>query len=1180
MRLRTLRLHGFKSFADRTQLEFRDGITAIVGSNGCGKSNIADAIRWVLGEQRASAIRGAKMEEVIFQGTTKRRPLNFAEVALLFSNEQGRVAIPQTEIEIARKSFREGGSEYSLNRAACRLRDIHNLLRDTGLGSNAYSIIEAGMIETMLSDRAEERRSLFEEAAGIGRYKDSRQSTTRRLEAAEADLARLGDLIAEVESKVRSLARQRRRAQRYQELQARRLDLEVAAARREIAHLQEVLRDSLARSSELGALGDAARQARIEADERLGRLRTEQTELSARRARHATRLEDVRNRLHLRERETLLADERRSSAELRIAQLVRERAEQDRRREAHQQDAVRFEDERAVAASALASAREHQESAAGETAELRTLVGSARGEAEAATARLQHLARQRAAAAGERDALLSRRREAEQQLERLRAQAVALGDELARLDAQTDLWGQQADALEERAAGAADAAEAIAEEIRLLRARESAARDSLRAAEDRASSLGAQLRAMEALERSYGGFAPAVAAVMAAHDRFPGVHGPLADFISTASAPGSAAAVETVLGPLLHALVVDDLPTARRVRDWFRSEWQGGGSLLILPLDAPSIRDALGAVSVPDGIATIGVGSAWAAALLEGAVVATGDPLEAYLPGATRVSGTGDVVDRQGVVRLTERGEGEGILARRERLATLRAELDACDLDRERLQAERDTLRERLGEADERVREADELRRAVAAELQRVRSETAAGAHRSDRLLRERDAVERQVDEQLAAVRTTVDLAAARDRESAELEAALAVSEAETVSARERLAALEERWEQVRDADAERRVAVARAEAELREAERRLTGARQGAESARSRLLAIDAEAAELRNALDSIAGIRERADDEMQRLFVERDAETATLANIDGRLAEADGEARSAEEQLRRNRQAEEEAAEERHRLELHTAEARSRSERIAERLEAEWGRPWEALLAAASPLDDGDVDAWHAEIREIAAAVESIGPVNMLAVQEHEEEARRLEFLLAQQGDLVASRDDLLAAIRQINRTAREVFLATFSTIRENFQRTFHSLFQGGECDVWLADAEDPLESPIEIQASPRGKRTQRINLLSGGERTLTALALLFAIYLVKPSPFCLLDEVDAPLDESNVGRFIHLLQEFKAETQFVVITHNTSTMEAADWVYGVTMEEPGISSIVGVELEGAWAREGRVA
>jgi chromosome segregation protein len=249
-------------------------------------------------------------------------------------------------------------------------------------------------------------------------------------------------------------------------------------------------------------------------------------------------------------------------------------------------------------------------------------------------------------------------------------------------------------------------------------------------------------------------------------------------------------------------------------------------------------------------------------------------------------------------------------------------------------------------------------------------------------------------------------------------------------------------------------------------------------------------------------------------------------------------------------------------------------------ERLEVEWARPWPALRASVRPPEGAGPERWRVALREATGQLEALGPVNMLALEEHAEEERRLNFLLEQRADLVKARDDLVAAIRQINRTAREVFMSTFDAVRTNFHRVFQSLFQGGECDLWLADPDDPLESPVEIQASPKGKRTQRIHLLSGGERTLTALALLFALYLVKPSPFCVLDEVDAPLDESNVGRFLQLLQDFKTDTQFIVITHNPRTMEAADWVYGVTMEEAGVSSIVGVELLGAWQTEGRVA
>lgn len=1167
MRLRTLRLHGFKSFADRTTLEFRDGITAIVGSNGCGKSNIADAIRWVLGEQRASAIRGAKMDEVIFQGTARRRPLNFAEVALHFSNEQGRLALPQSEIEIARKTFREGGSEYSLNRTVCRLRDIHAVLRDTGLGSNAYSIIEAGMIETLLSDRAEERRGLFEEAAGIGRYKDSRQATLRRLEATEADLARLGDLVAEVESKVRTLARQRRRAQRHRELQARRLDLEVALARHELGRLEAGLATGLDRGRALAAAEDAARAERIEAEARLERARAEAAGLARRRAALAAALEELRTRLHAREREALLADERRANAELRIAQLVRERREQAERQQSLRAEAERLAAERDRRAAALTDARARLQAGAESSGEVRGELAAARQQHDAAAARSRELARELAVAEGERTAAEARARDAEQRLDELRRQEREVAAEIDRIGEQTDLWAGQAEALRDRLAAIDEARDAAEEELRVLRSREADATVRLRAAEDRASRLAAQVAAREALEASYEGFAPAVAAIMAARDRFPGVHGPLADFVESEAAAASEA-VEAFLGPLLQALVVENLATARALRRWFREEWSGGGSLLLLPLDAP-------------GLASRG-GRAWADALLaELLVVGETDALAEFSAGRARAGTGGDIVDARGVVRLVEREAGEGILAQRGQLAALRTERDAARAAAEHLVAERDALREALAAAEERLREAEELRRSATAELRRLDAEAASHRHRGDRLQRERDDARRRIDELERDRSAAAEQARQRAEKRAALTAALEAAGEAAAAAAHRLTALEARWEAAHEEEAELRVTVARAEAELRETERRHAGAVHGAEAAAARLAAIDAEAAELRATLESLAGVRERAGDELQSLFAARDREAAALAAVEAGLAELDTAMAADGVRARDARRREAECAEERHRLELSNAEARSAAVRIRERLEAEWGRPWDALAASANPLPaPAAPEAWQAEIHEVARQVEALGPVNMLAVEEHEEESRRLEFLQAQQRDLVAARDDLVAAIRQINRTAREVFLGTFAQIRENFQRTFHSLFQGGECDVWLADADDPLESPIEIHASPKGKRTQRIHLLSGGERTLTALALLFAIYLVKPSPFCVLDEVDAPLDESNVGRFLQLLQDFKAETQFVVITHNTRTMEAADWVYGVTMEEPGVSSIVGVELEGAWAREDRVA
>jgi chromosome segregation protein len=1179
MKLRSLHLHGFKSFADRTVLELRDGVTAIVGSNGCGKSNTADAVRWVLGETRAGALRSAKMEEVIFQGTIRRRPLNYAEVSLVFDNGDGSVPIPQSEVEIARKVFREGGSEYFLNRQGCRLRDIHDLLRDTGLGSDAYSIIEAGMIDAILSERPDERRTMFEEAAGIGRYKDRRKAAQRRLEAAEVDLSRLNDLVGEVESKVRALGRQKRKAQRHAELQARRLDLEMAAARAESEALTASLEAAARRLVELEREGRDAATERTTAEAVLGERRIEGAELTRRRQGVAARLEEVRRRLDTREREILLADERRSHAEMRIAQLVRERGDLAERAQRLAADAARLEGEVRHAAARLEGVRERLEGRLEENETLRATLSAHRQASESAASRSRELAREIAAAEGERAAAERRQAEAAERIARLAQQEAALAGEMEALDEQTELWSGQGESLRDRLDAAQEAAERAREEIRVLRGRESALRDALRAADDRLSRLAAQVAAREALERSYEGFSPAVTALMGLREsRFPGVVAPLADFMrATTADAGTATAVESFLGTLLQALVVRDLTAARHVRRWFREEWDGGGTLLLLPLDAPGVREA---VADPDAAARLGVAghgaaAAWVETFLHGLVVVGGeDALEAYGHGGARVDALGDTVDPRGVIRLGQPASGEGILARREALVRLRSEVEDARVAHDRLVADRDDLAEQLALAEERAREAEEHVRVTENELRQLDADAAAHGARQGRLRREREEVGVGMGNARRQAAEAAERIAAVDGRMAELQRAAAEAGSAQGRAGAALGELDAVWEAARDEESELRVAVARAEGELRELERAFGAARQGAEGARNRGRTLESEAAELRSSLESLSGIRDRAGGEVEDLFTERDREAAALANLDTRLGELEAEAAQAEERARVSRRREAEASEARHRLELERADQESRLTRTRERVEVEWGRPWDVLAEQAQPVTEGEPEGWRREIREVAQALDALGPINMLAVQEHEEEDTRLKFLLEQQSDLTRARDDLSSAIRQINKTAREVFLGTFNQVRENFHRTFQSLFQGGECDVWLADPDDPLESPIEIQASPRGKKTQRIHLLSGGERTLTALSLLFAIYLVKPSPFCLFDEVDAPLDESNVGRFIQLLNDFKEQTQFIVITHNPRTMESADWIYGVTMEEPGVSSIVGVELEGAWA------
>jgi chromosome segregation protein len=509
------------------------------------------------------------------------------------------------------------------------------------------------------------------------------------------------------------------------------------------------------------------------------------------------------------------------------------------------------------------------------------------------------------------------------------------------------------------------------------------------------------------------------------------------------------------------------------------------------------------------------------------------------------------------------------LIGRREKLERLRAAAASAMEERDARFAQRDEAAGRLHEAEEGLRELAALIQTTDLELERANADEAARSGQRGRAEKMREDLERRrLDLRALIDRARGDADTARATRI-ELEQGLGEHRLRWQQATESLAEREAAWEEVRDEESELRVAHARAEGALTALDRRISQTKQDLHGATQRLEQLEREEQEHRSSLDTLEGVSTGAGDRLQELFAQRDDVAVELRRLDEALAAAAESAMALETQVRTLRRSTEERSELRHRFEIQRTEADAADRRVRERLEAEWARPFEQLVEEATPIDL-EPGVMKGELTAVTADIERLGPINMLAMEEYAEESTRLEFLTAQRDDLVKARDDLQQAIREINKTAKDLFNETFNAIRENFQTTFQTLFEGGECDIRLEDSDDPLESPIEISASPRGKRTQRIHLLSGGERALTALALLFAIYLVKPSPFCVLDEVDAPLDEANIGRFIGMLQTFKERTQFVVITHHPRTMEAADWLYGVTMEEPGISSIVGVRLD----------
>ena len=1162
MKLRALRVHGFKSFADATEIRFHEGITAIVGPNGCGKSNISDAIRWVLGEQRPAAIRGAKMEEVIFQGAVNRRPVSRGSVHMMVSNEDGVLPVPFEEVEVGRIVYRDGGSDYSINRSVCRLKDVVDLCRDTGLGANAYNVIENKMIDAILSDRAEERRALFEEAAGIGKYKDRRKAAQRRMERADMDLQRLEDVIAEVQTKVRSLARQKGKAERYFALRARRLDVEVAVVKVQLDTLGGRLAE-VEKELEGGVQTEQGRIAEVSAAEaQVEELRIRQLDAERARSSAAARFEDVRSQLVTWERDLAVAEERGAYAERRLGVLVEERSEERDRAERLTGEGVTLEVDVARLDTALGEVRTTLVAHRQRSEDVRRRLGKARDLLESVEGRERELARKGAQLEGDSDGADAQAAELTRRIERLSSELEEAADQLTHLESQGDLFADRLQALAGQVEGCGKRVAEAGQVVEDARTAGEDARSRELIAVDRASGLEAQRSALEEMERESQGVEPVVRAALARGQE--GVLGVLVDFVRAPD--GLAAAVESYLGPLGRALVVQDLSVAESLRSWFETEWGGGGGLILLPLDrVPSG----GSGTLLSALEPIGDGAPWVRAFL-GAVDLVDD--DALLEGeGPRLTRSGAARDQNGVVRLGNPSGAAGVLERREQLRVLASAAEEARGEAERSRQARESSLSAVRTAEEGLERARASLHEAEDELRRADAEIAAQVDHKVRMDRHRDELARQLEGTRAARARAEERATLAREDRQAVDAEDADLREERTESRQALQTVQEEWEEVRAEESRLAVEETRLDGELARVRERSEAAASARASALERVEALDREERTLGDELDRVARIRAEGAEATQGLFGERDAAATEMRLRDETVTEVAESLGGAEKRARNARQLERETSDRLHALELERQETTAGVDRIRDRLEGEWGKPLEKLMAEATAMTD-DPESLQEELNQIVVNLERIGPVNMLAVEEHEEESKRLNFLSEQHDDLVAARNDLRSAIRHINQTATELFTNVFEQIRVNFRTVHHRLFEGGEADIWLTEGEDPLEAPVEIHASPHGKKTQRIDLLSGGERALTALSLLFAIYLVKPSPFCVLDEVDAPLDENNIGRFIRLLNEFKKDTQFVVITHNPRTIEAAEWIYGVTMEEPGVSTVVGVRLEDA--------
>lgn len=1174
MYLSKLEMVGFKSFAHKTELSFTDGVTSIVGPNGCGKSNIVDAIRWVLGEQKSSTLRADSMDQVIFNGSKTRKPLGMAEVSLTIENNKQILPTEYSQVTITRRLFRNGDSQYLLNKTQCRLRDIVDLFMDTGMGSDAYSVIELKMIETILSDKADERRHLFEEAAGVTKYKARRREAQRKLEAAERDIARVQDIVREVQKTVNSLARQAEKARQHQELSTRLRELDRLLFAFEYLDEYMALKQFEARITDIRKRREEA-EAMLQSGE--AAVVTTEAEHQAREVELRTALEaegNVRSALGEVQQQVSLLEERRAATQRALDRLEREQNESQSQQLSTSEE-LRSVRERLEAIRVEVEAA--QQDAGGQKQRVHEMNEGMHAARQEASSRREALNQARQVLAEERnqadrfriqaEGLQRRLRDNESQqtvaAERLRQveeQSIREREDLPALDAQLAEAEQRQHSEEERQQRLRTEQEGLQQESEGLRAQ---------AAHSKAS-LEFLIGLVDTTESSKF--------LMSTPEWTPsGEKLTLAEVLNTAE--DLRVAIEAALGESARYFVVANRQEANQAIGALARNNVGKATFLC--------RDAVPDLGAPPQLPQIDGIMGWASELvrtddaLRGAVrgilgrtVVVRTVEDAWraieqTPADAAVTLAGEIVHRAGAVRGGSVSKTEGVrVGRRERIEQLRGEVAR--------------LEERIGEIDERLREikqelstidlrrlADDVRRIALIRNDRIQKLQALQG-RIDDISSQREMLEEEAAGFRAELEGVQQQGAEAERAITATAEGVAQLEQDVHASQQELLAAESRLNE--------------ATADMRAAEIhvvRLNGERQTLESDEARLstqsLTIDQrreqrdhERTEFGQQLEQFAVERDHMAGQAEKLVVHLAESRAAREALELTVRECSAAFHAAGDAVRAQRKVVDSVTQELHEADLRFNEVRLRVEALVRRAteELDIAVPDEPV----QPESEHSPDDLRLQVQELRRKLTTMGNVNFLALEEHEREAERLEFLTKQLTDLLDSQKTLTETIAEINLTAREQFTNTFIRIRENFITLFKVLFtEDDEADLMMVDDADPLECKVDIVAKPRGKRPHSIEMLSGGEKTLTAIALLFAIYLVKPSPFCILDEVDAPLDDANIDRYLKIIRRFAENTQFLMITHNKKTMEAADTLYGVTMEEPAVSKLVSVQLSG---------
>ena len=1168
MYISELNLQGFKSFAHKTKVGFDSGITSIVGPNGCGKSNIVDALRWVLGEQRPSLLRSSAMSNVIFNGTSKKKALGMAEVSLTFVNDKGILPIEYSEVTITRRLYRSGDSEYLINNTSCRLKDIMELFMDTGMGSDAYSVIELKMVEEILNDKNNDRRRLFEEAAGVTRYKDQRKRTLRKLDETRKDLQRVDDLLIELRKKARSLEIQAEKAEKAKKYKVELESLDKGFTLHEFNKIKE----------ELEPL-----------QERINNAEKEKKEIN--KANEDFESSDEKARANLLEKEKQQAEAQRRVSQLHNAireadtslRITKEKIQNEEKViKEYSKDIEQGEIDLKELMDLLSSSRSKLESfdedlekssktledSKKQYSQIQQQYNRERHELYEIEVQLSEANNELNQLQTKRIKIESRLENTEGDLERIDDEIVDLNDEVDNLNGEQGIIEGKLDSLTEERDELEKEVETAREKREGFAQKQNEIKDELRTLQSKRSSIESEISLMNDLASSNEAFPNSVKYLIDKH-RF--------EFkeLTTVSEifdtdEKHAVALEAALGDALNYVVIKTLDEAKRAAQVLKENKKGRATFI--PLDQLAATYDVLDGSLFDQVKSKREYSALKQLLL-GNVIVTDTVEEAYSKlkntSTFGVTYDGEVVTNSGFYRSGSKSKNAGIrVGLKDKIEKLEQEearitkevvkLEdylAQILDKyEKLDVA--TLSQNLKEKEQEVRRLEQQQHSLSSKIQVYQKNIGELVNRKDNLKTNEGSAQEELDsiqpKQKELQKKMLDL----DSKQNEKKDLLESLEEDRSIAQNRYNDAQLQHQDLKNKVENHDRDVRRAETGINSVQSRIENRTKLTEESKSRIESYTEQIESLENDLAEDQELKVEADESLKKA-----EEAASIQR--GKINEFEKELK----EVRRRKEVNME-------LVHHLAMAKEKMEMQSQALSDHIWETYGILMkqVEGEMPEDKTTDEVKQRIGWLRQKLNSIGEVNALAIDEYKEEKERLDFYEEQIDDLNKAESQLLETISEINDTATERFNTTFELIRTNFQEVFKTLFfEDDNCDLLIEqDVEDPLEAKIEILAQPRGKRPSGISQLSGGEKTLTAIALLFAIYLVKPSPFCVLDEVDAPLDDANIERFANMIKNFSKDTQFIIITHNKKTMSKAEMMYGVTMPETGVSRLVGVKME----------